>query len=172
MSLGNRQSVSNLPFCRFIHSYPPGGDSLFNTTELSKSRVVFYQGHRYDLFVRKFFFGVLAATLLIIGIGIFYSTKSSKNALGLPSGYEYYWSTTCPHCAKVQEFIDSWEGTAKISLEKKEINSPANSNLLVRRASSCNISVNDVGVPFLFTPEGKCILGDEPIIEYLKGLKI
>ena len=113
--------------------------------------------------MRKFFFGVLAATFLIIGIGIFYSTRSS---------YEYYWSTTCPHCAKVQEFMDSWEGTGKISLDKKEISSPANSNLLVRRASSCNISVNDVGVPFLFTPEGKCIVGDEPIIEYLKGLKI
>ena len=122
--------------------------------------------------MRKFFFGVIVATLLIIGIGIFYSTRSSKNALGLPSGYEYYWSTTCPHCAKVQEFMDSWEGTAKISLEKKEISSPANSDLLVRRASSCNISLNDVGVPFLFTPEGKCIVGDEPIIEFFKSLDI
>lgn len=112
------------------------------------------------------------ATLLIIGIGIFYSTRSSKNALGLPSGYEYYWSTTCPHCVKVQEFMDSWEGTAKISLEKKETSSPANSNLLVRRASACNISLNDVGVPFLFTPEGKCIVGDEPIIEFFRGLNL
>jgi len=68
--------------------------------------------------------------------------------------------------------MDSWEGTAKISPEKKEISSPANSNLLVRRASSCNISVNDIGVPFLFTPEGKCIAGDEPIIEFFKSLNL
>jgi glutaredoxin len=122
--------------------------------------------------VRKFFFGVLILTLLIIGVGVFLATRQAKNSLGLPSGYEYYWSTTCPHCAKVQEFMDSWEGTAKISPEKKEISSPANSNLLVRRASSCNISVNDIGVPFLFTPEGKCIAGDEPIIEFFKSLNL
>ncbi len=122
--------------------------------------------------MRKFIVIIILTTLLIIGVGIFYSTKSSKKSLGLSSGYEYYWSTTCPHCARVQEFMDSWEGTAKISLEKKEVDSPINSNLLVRRASACNISVSDIGVPFLFTPEGKCIIGDEPIIEYLKNLNL
>lgn len=122
--------------------------------------------------MRKFFFGVLILTLLLIGTGVFFAARQAKNSLGLPSGYEYYWSTTCPHCANVQEFMDSWEGKDKISLEKKEVSSPANSNLLVKRASSCNVSVNDVGVPFLFTPEGKCIVGDEQIIEFFKSLNL
>lgn len=122
--------------------------------------------------MRKFFVGIVTATLLIIGLGVFYVGRSAKNTLGLPSGYEYYWSKTCPHCAKVQEFLDSWENKDKISLEKKEIASPVNSNMLVKRASSCNISPTEVGVPFLFTPEGKCIVGDEPIIEYLKSLSL
>ncbi|MFZ5932711.1 MAG: glutaredoxin family protein [Patescibacteria group bacterium] len=122
--------------------------------------------------MRKFFIGVIAATLLILGLGVFYATRDAKNTLGLPSGLEYYWSTTCPHCAKVQEFLDSWDGASKISLDKKEVGNPANSGLLVRRASSCNISPTEVGVPFLFTPDGKCIVGDEPIIEYLKGLNL
>src|SRR3989304_6769618 len=115
---------------------------------------------------------IIVVTVFLIAGGVTAFTKKEKQALGLPTNYEYYWSTTCPHCAKVQEFLDSWEGKDKLTLDKKEIENFANSTLLIKRASTCNIPTETVGVPFLFTPEGQCLVGDEPIIEFFKGLAL
>ena len=115
---------------------------------------------------------IIVVTVFLIAGGVTALTKKEKQALGLPTNYEYYWSTTCPHCAKVQEFLDSWEGKDKLALDKKEIENFANSTLLIKRASTCNIPTETVGVPFLFTPEGKCLVGDEPIIEFFKNLAL
>jgi glutaredoxin len=124
--------------------------------------------------MRKFLLPIVIvfATILLIAGGVMMFSKKEKQALGLPTTYEYYWSTTCPHCAQVQEFLDSWEGKDKLSLDEKEIGDFANSTLLIKRASYCNIPIETVGVPFLFTPEGQCLVGDEPIIEFFKGLSL
>jgi glutaredoxin len=90
--------------------------------------------------------------------------------LSLPSNYEYFWGEGCPHCAKVDEFLDSWEHADKLELDKKEIYSNrVNSNLLQERGKSCGIPFNQIGVPFVFTPQGECITGDEPIIDFFKS---
>lgn len=113
-----------------------------------------------------------AVTLLIIlGGALLFSKKETP--VSLPQTSEYFWSSTCPHCAKVQEFIDSWDKKDNLKLEKKQIDGNyQNSLLLSERAKYCGISSDTVGVPFLFTPQGKCIMGDEPIIEYFKSLNI
>lgn len=99
--------------------------------------------------------------------------KTSNDKSSLPSSPEYFWSSTCPHCAKVQEFLDSWDKKDKLQLDKKQVdNNYANSTLLAKRARSCGLPQDQIGVPFLFTTEGKCIAGDEPIIEYFKGLSL
>lgn len=88
-----------------------------------------------------------------------------------PTGYEYFWGQGCPHCAQVDEFLSTWENKDKLKLEKKEVyNNPANAQLMRQRANACGLPSNQIGVPFLYTPEGECIVGDTPIISFFEAL--
>ncbi|KKR62897.1 hypothetical protein A2210_00370 [Candidatus Woesebacteria bacterium RIFOXYA1_FULL_40_18] len=120
-------------------------------------------------------FGLIAGgvTLLIIfgGVFLFSRPQSQTSDTPLPTAYEYFWGDGCPHCAIVEEFLNSWEGKDKIAIDKKEVwNNRENASLLNQRVKSCSLNLNEVGVPFLFTPEGKCITGDTPIIDFFKSL--
>lgn len=88
-----------------------------------------------------------------------------------PNAYQYFWGQGCPHCAKVDEFLSDWENKDKLELEKKEVyNNPANARLMKQRADACGLPSNQVGVPFLYTPEGECIIGDTPIISFFENM--
>ena len=88
-----------------------------------------------------------------------------------PTGYEYFWGQGCSHCAEVDEFLSTWEDKDKLELEKKEVYSNrANASLMRQRANACGLPSNQVGVPFLFTPEGECLTGDTPIIDFFENM--
>lgn len=114
-------------------------------------------------------FTVLA--VLTLGYLFLISKGASQAPTETRSSYLYFWSETCPHCKKVSEFLDTWPHTAQIPMDKKEVSkSRENSEVLVKEAAKCNISEEGLGVPFLVTPEGKCLEGDEPIINHFKSL--
>ena len=117
----------------------------------------------------------IVTIVVIVGGVILLSRGGTEDAnstpLPLPSTYEYYWGDGCPHCAVVQEFYDSWEDYDKANIEKYEVwYNKVNNSRMIKRATSCGIGKDQLGVPLLFTPEGECITGDEPIIELFKGL--
>lgn len=116
---------------------------------------------------------VLVLAVLLVGFLFLSSkTKNSQN-ISLPSNPEYFWGDGCPHCANVAAFLDSWDKKDKITIDKKEVwSNQVNASLMQQRAKYCNISPSGMGVPFLFTPEGKCLVGDTPIIEYFKNLPL
>ncbi len=122
--------------------------------------------------MKKFpIFVILATIIIIIGGAFFLSRGSSKTALSLPQNYELFTSETCPHCKNVADFLNSWEKRDQIKIDKLGIDSnQTNVSTLTSRAIYCKLPTNQIGVPFLFTPEGKCISGDEPIINFLKSL--
>ena len=125
--------------------------------------------------MKKLFLPItIIITLVIIIGGVFLFSKENKSEPPpLPSTYEFYWGEGCPHCQKVEEFLSSWGGRDKVQIDRKEIwNNRQNASLMRTRATSCGLSVANLGVPFLFTPEGKCLGGDEPIIEFFKGLSL
>jgi glutaredoxin-related protein len=131
--------------------------------------------------MKNFIFFVIILTVLIIIGGVVLTTARNsgepaplnKTALNNPTNYEYFWSETCPHCAKVNDFMESWDGKDKISLTKYEINeSVENQNYFLQRGEFCDIPRNQMGVPLLVTPDGQCLPGDEPIIEYLDSLNL
>lgn len=115
----------------------------------------------------------LITTLIIVG-GIFIFSKDSSEGNTPPpnpTSYEYFGGQGCPHCANVDEFLSTWENKDKLEIEEKEVyNNPANAQLMRQRANSCGLLSNQIGVPFLFTPEGECIVGDTPIIDFFKSL--
>ena len=114
--------------------------------------------------------------LIIIG-GVFIFSNNSKDVTeatppNLPDSYEYYWGDGCPHCANVEEFIETWENKDKVQIDKKEVyKDQANIALFKSRTEYCKLSNNQIGVPFLFTPDGECFVGDTPIIERLKQIE-
>lgn len=56
----------------------------------------------------------------------------------------------------------------KIEVVKKEVyDNRANSLELSQAAESCGLDTSSIGVPFLFTPEGKCLIGTPDIVGYL-----
>lgn len=115
-------------------------------------------------------------TLAIIGGGVFLFSRGLKNAAPPtfpPATYEYFWGNGCPHCEIVDKFFTTWEGKDKIQLTKYEVwYNSENARLMRERGTSCQIAQNDLAVPFLVTPEGKCLLGDEPIIQFLKTIDL
>ncbi|MBI4033144.1 MAG: hypothetical protein HY377_01360 [Candidatus Blackburnbacteria bacterium] len=67
--------------------------------------------------------------------------------------------------------MENWGKAEQVGLVKKEVwKSTRNANLMEQRATSCGVPKEELGVPMLVTPEGKCITGDTPIIDYLKNL--
>ena len=126
--------------------------------------------------MKKFFLPfLLLATFIIIaaGVSLFSRQKPETVSLPLPSSYEYFWGDGCPHCTVVADFFLSWEGRDKVQIEKMEVwGNPENAKRLQERATYCGLKPSEVGVPFLFTPEGKCLSGDEPIINLFKSLSI
>jgi glutaredoxin len=118
----------------------------------------------------------LVSILIIIGGVFLLSNDPGDNPQAdpptLPEAYEYYWGEGCPHCANVEEFLNTWENKDKVQVDKKEVyKDQDNINLFQSRVKYCELPNNQVGVPFLFTPEGECVVGDTPIINLFEQLE-
>lgn len=123
-------------------------------------------------------FGIIAiiATILMLVGGAYFFTKPEKPVV-IPEkeagSYEYFWGNGCPHCAAVQEFYDKWEKKDMVKIKKFEVwYDKANAKIMEERFNKCNPvpPKSEMAVPFLVTPDGKCLIGDTPIIEHYKSL--
>jgi glutaredoxin len=122
--------------------------------------------------MKKFLIIVGLVTVVIIAGGIKLFSKPEA-PLSPPTSYELYTGEGCPHCEIVKDFLSTWEGKDKVKIEEKEVwYNKENASLLQRRAIACGINPNNMGVPFMVTPEGKCLDGDQPIIDHLKSLDL
>ena len=85
-------------------------------------------------------------------------------------GIILFYGIGCPHCAKVEEFIRKNKIKEKIAFEEKEVYfNRDNAKKLIEVAKKCGFNENEIGVPFLWDGENqKCIVGDEPIINFFK----
>lgn len=80
-----------------------------------------------------------------------------------------FYGDGCPHCANVENFINNNGILAKIPLIEKEVyNNKDNFDEFSAKAKLCGIESNSLVVPFLWT-SSECVLGDTPIIDYLKN---
>jgi glutaredoxin len=126
--------------------------------------------------MKKFAVIAVIVTLIIIIGGVFLTSRGQKSdssaSYPLPSNLTYYWGNGCPHCKNVEDFLSTWDKKDKVKIDKKEVwGNAANASELQARYVFCKITnPQEMGVPLLFTPDGKCFSGDTPIIEYLKTL--
>jgi len=84
-----------------------------------------------------------------------------------------FYSTTCPHCEVVAEYLKTDGSALKINVKKLKVDDPktdtANIEIALNKIKECNLK-DDWGVPLMYH-NGICIMGDQPIIDYLNQQK-
>ena len=86
-----------------------------------------------------------------------------------------YWGKGCPHCENVKTYIRDNNLDSKIKIAYREVYyDNGNQSKLEETMKLCPEvdTTQGIGVPMSFDPkEKKCILGDQPAIEWLKNIK-
>lgn len=101
---------------------------------------------------------VVALFVILIKIN---SPKTNDNLI-------FFYSPTCPHCQKVEEFFTANKITDLIDFSQVDITeSSSTSALFAEKVSACGIDKKNVGVPILWN-NGKCLNGDVDIIQFFK----
>ena len=115
-------------------------------------------------------FSILFLVCIILGVGFYFSLKGKSFSNYSSGNLIVFYGIGCPHCAKVKEFITENKIKEKIPLDEKEVYfNRQNAKKLKEVAKICGFNENEIGVPFLWDGESqKCIVGDEPIINYFK----
>ena len=100
------------------------------------------------------------------------ATSDTREVISTPNAdIILFYGATCPHCKKVNDFIIANDIDKVVQLQHLEVyNNKSNLELMKQKLDLCkNLSDSDKGgVPFLYTPD-TCIVGDQPIIDYLKA---
>ena len=114
-------------------------------------------------FIKFIIWGVIFGCLFGALFSLFFSKKSASPVK--IEGITLFYAKTCPHCKKVEKYLKK----KNIEIEKKEVfHSKENRKLLFEAAKKCGIR-NNIGVPFLYIKKDKkCIIGDNPIINYFE----
>ncbi len=78
-----------------------------------------------------------------------------------------FYGETCPHCKNVENFIRQNSVDLKLTIVRKEVlKNSDNGKLLAKKAATCGITTNSIGVPLLW--DGKtCYSGEEEVINFL-----
>jgi len=113
-----------------------------------------------------FFFGVF----VVLGVSTYLLREKKFFQNQDLKGIALFYGEGCPHCAKVEQFIKENRIKEKITFKEKEVYfNKENARQLVEVAKKCGFNENEIGVPFLWDGENqKCIVGDEPIINFFK----
>lgn len=78
-----------------------------------------------------------------------------------------FYGQDCPHCKDLELWMTNNGINDKISMDKLEVQyNKDNQNLLKGAAKVCNMAETSIGVPLLWTGDGNCLLGVEPIEEF------
>jgi len=115
---------------------------------------------------KNIFIYVVIVILLAIGLSI-WVYKSDEGSVAIDENLILFYGDTCPHCLKVEEFLETQNGLAeRLGLVRKEVyNNLANQKLLGAKAKICGLDTSSIGVPFLWN-NGACLIGDVDIINF------
>ena len=104
------------------------------------------------------------------GPGLPTLTPKSTPAPAETELFVLYYGDSCPHCAKVEQYLNDNGIPARVHLTLKEIyHDRANADELAAKAQTCGIPIDRLGVPLLWTGQ-ECLTGDGPIIDFFKSL--
>ena len=79
-----------------------------------------------------------------------------------------FYSTSCPHCKIVEQYMSENKIEAKSGIVLKEVSGDkVAAEDFLAKAKVCNINSSDLGVPFLWN-DGKCLVGDKDIVAFFQ----
>jgi len=108
-------------------------------------------------------FILLIVSLLSI---VVFGSKAKKSTRSLI----FYYGKTCPHCREVEKWMRENKIEEKVKIVKKEVyDNRTNAEELAKTARACGLDTTAIGVPFLYTPQGRCLIGKPEIISYLSN---
>jgi glutaredoxin len=82
----------------------------------------------------------------------------------------FFWGDGCPHCQDVKDWMEENSLEEKVEVLSKEVyNNQDNYQEFTARAQSCGLDTQRIGVPFLYTIDGDCLMGSPDVIEYLSA---
>ena len=112
----------------------------------------------------KKFLILVSIGVIILGGAIFFFSRDNQPVD--TSGIILFYSSGCPHCAKVDQFIEENNVASKVKFVRKEVfYNRKNADLLLKLARGCGIADKDIGVPLLWDGS-KCIVGEVDIINF------
>ena len=114
---------------------------------------------------------IIGAFIAVLAGGIIYwgmSEDSGTVAALDPSKITYFYGAECPHCQKVNAFLEENKIADKVTFEKLEVwHNRGNARLMGEAAKACGLDESKVGVPFVYA-EGKCLIGEPDTIDFFK----
>lgn len=104
---------------------------------------------------------------VIVGIVAWGMTSNKADApVADLSGTIYYYGAECPHCKKVNEFLEANNIAEKVTFTKKEVwHDSGNAKEMTQAAAQCGLNKNDIGVPFIFD-NGTCLVGEPDVRKF------
>lgn len=113
---------------------------------------------------------IFLAIIIILGIWYFFFRNNQVTGDNGNSQTQQILFTRedCSHCQNVKKYITDNKVDEKISFQVLDAQtSSANADLLLKKAVACGIKTDQIGVP-LYWNNGKCLVGDQEIIDYFK----
>jgi glutaredoxin len=121
---------------------------------------------------KKYLPSLLFLVFSMVLVGCSFGGASPKNEAKPAednSAIILFYGTECPHCQEVERYLNENKISEKVQFSQREIfHDQANSALLVEKAKSCNVNLDNLGVPFLWS-EGQCIMGQQEIIQFFQN---
>lgn len=116
---------------------------------------------------KKILLALIVVGIAIVGIIAWGMTSKEASAPVAPAtGIVYYYGAECPHCKKINEFLDANKISDKVSFTKKEVwHDTGNAKEMTAAATQCGIEKSNIGVPFIFD-NGKCLIGEPDVRKF------
>lgn len=110
---------------------------------------------------------ILAGSIAFIIVLVVWGLWGDSPVTDDPNAIVYYYGEGCPHCKVINEFLESNKIAEKVNFTKKEVwNDRKNAAELNRRAKTCNVQPEGMGVPFVYGGDGKCYIGEPDVKKF------
>ncbi len=114
---------------------------------------------------------ILGGTFIVIAGIVAWAViegKSENQAASVPDASTiYFFGAECPHCKRINEFLEANDVASKFTFTKKEVwHSRTNSSQMKEKAEACGLDASKVGVPFIYTEGNKCIVGEPDVKKF------
>lgn len=113
---------------------------------------------------KKLIIPIILSIIILSFIIVFLRNKENNNVQ--QGEIVLYYGNGCLHCAIVDEYINKNNIREKLRFKEKEVYfNKENAKDLAEKAKICGISLDYIGVPFLWDGS-KCYVGDKEIIDF------